>query len=119
VSLVYDNELGTPQDKVFCTACGLDKVGRDNCEAVSVKYRYTYRKVAFQSLNGTAKYQLGLNMEFFGKFSLPLLSEMRRTKYRHPPNFTAVKKFAGYNCSLNGLSNANIVCDQEADRIKL
>ncbi len=119
MGLIHDNELRTFEDEVLSSSGILDEVSGNNGETIAVKNRSTdIGRSSLQALDSTAQDQFGINMELLAQFPLPLLSQVRRAQYRHPPNFATVQKLAGDDRSLDGLADANVVGDQKAYRVQ-
>jgi hypothetical protein len=57
-------------------------------------------------------------VELLGQLALPLFGELGGTQDRQPPGLTAIEQLAGDEARFDGLSNPDIVGDQQSDRIK-
>ena len=64
------------------------------------------------------QHEFGADMEFFRQFALPLLGQMRRTQNRHAADLAAVEQFARNHGGFDGLADAYVVGDEQADGIE-
>ena len=76
-------------------------------------------EVAFKTRDRPGSHHFGFNAEFFRKFPLPLLAQMRRTDNGKPFDFPAVEKFPDDQPGFYGLADAYIVRDQETYGVQL
>jgi hypothetical protein len=71
----------------------------------------------FQPAGSAGEDKLGFDVEFILQLVLPLLGKLRRAQHCKPCRFPAVKEFFRNKGSLDSLSNANIVSNQDSDGI--
>ena len=63
--------------------------------------------------------ELGVEVELVAQLGLPLLGEVRRAEHGEPLDLAAVEQLAGDQQRLDRLADADVVGDQEADRVEL
>jgi hypothetical protein len=115
---VDNDELGTMEQKVGGPTIGLDEVGGDDEEGVSLKDRHPDRKIAFERLDGVAEDQHGVDMKLAQQFALPLFGEVSGAQDGKPADFAPVEQFAGDEGDLDGLADAHVIGDEQPDGIK-
>ena len=58
-------------------------------------------------------------MELVAQLGLPLLGQVRRAEHGQALDLAAVQQLAGDQAGFDGLADAHIVGDQQADRVEL
>ena len=71
-----------------------------------------------QPAGGAGKDQLGFQIELGPKLPLPLLRQVRWTQNGQPLNLAPIEEFPGDQAGLDGLSDADVIGDEQADRIE-
>ena|SRR5437868_1592316 len=109
---VHDDEIRASAQEVMSAAIGLYEIHRDNNERICVKDGLVGPEILLQPTSGAGKDKLGIDVEFRGELTLPLLRQMRRTKNAQARDLPSVQHLAGNQARFHRLANANIIRDQ-------
>ena len=115
VGLVHDHEPGCRPQELEAVAIALDEVEADHHERVALEQRLAQAQAALQPRSRRRHDEHGVDVELVPHLGLPLLGEVRRREDGHPVDLAAVVQFAGDQHRLNGLPDADVVGDEEAD----
>ena len=119
VGFVDDHQFRAAVFEVGGASFRFDEVGRDDGEAVAVEDGDADGEIAFESLDGAAEHDFGVDVELLGQFALPLLGQVRRAEDGEPLDFAAIEQFAGDEHRLDRFADANVVGDEQPDRVEL
>ena len=86
---------------------------------VKLEKRLVQAAVTFKPSDRTREYEFGVDVEFFPQLRLPLFGKVRRAEHREALHFAAIQKLARDQRRFNCFSNANVVRDQQTDRVEL
>ena len=75
--------------------------------------------VPLQARRCSGQHEFRINVKFVAKFGLPLLRELRRAQDGEALNLAAVQQLTRNKTGFDGLSDTNVVGNQQANRIKL
>jgi hypothetical protein len=90
VGFVHNDEFRAGTEKVISAMVGLDVVQRNDSEWVMLEEALPSSALGFKTPSCTGQDQLRLDLELALQLPLPLLSEVRRTEYRHASDFPAI-----------------------------
>ena len=76
-------------------------------------------QVALEAGDGAGQDQLGVDVELVAQLGLPLLGEVRRAEHGQASRLAAVEQLAGDQAGFDGLADADVVGDQEPNRVEL
>jgi hypothetical protein len=119
VRLINDNKLWACADKFASPPVGLNIVNGSDSERINLIQRLPDTALALQPPDRSGQHQFGPYMEFVVQLSLPLFSQMWRAENGQPLAFASVDQLAGYQQCLNCFTNADVICDQQPNRVKL
>lgn len=119
VSFIDDDELRARAREVIETPLRFDELGRNDDEGKKIENCASdaCASLAFEPGGSAGQDQLGFNVKLRAQLQLPLLSEVRRTKYGEALDLTAVEQLAGDEAGFDRFADADIVGDEHAHRI--
>jgi len=117
VSFVDDDQVGTGTQEVVAASVALDEVGRDHHVLVQLEEGLADGAVAFEARRRAGEDQLGVDVELAAQLLLPLLGERRRTEHGQALGLAAIKKLAGDEAGFDGLADAYVVRDEQANDV--
>jgi hypothetical protein len=85
----------------------------DEIGIISVNRIILARALAFEARHLRRLDEHRLDRKFLSQFPLPLIAEMRRREYGQTPRDSPIQQLAGDHPGFDGLSDANVVRDQE------
>lgn len=118
VGLVHDDELGAVEEEVGPMPLGLGVVNADDDVGVVLKDAAVGRGLPLQGADGAGADDDGGEVELFRQFLLPLVAEVRGAEDGDAADFAAGQEFAGDEEGLNGLADADVIGDEEADGVE-
>ena len=118
MSFVHDHQFGACANEVVSSPVGLDEIQRDDHEGEVIEEGFSPPKIALQSSSGAREYKFGFDVKLLVQLSLPLLSQVRRAEHGQSLDLTSVNEFAGHQPSLNRLTNAHVVSNEQSNRIQ-
>lgn len=119
VRLIHDYQLGAGAGELVAAPAGLDVLGRNYYKGIDVEERLARRSAPFQPAHRARQHQLGRDVELLRQLGLPLLGQVRRAEDSQPAHLAPVEQFPRHQRRLDGLADAHIVGDQQADRVEL
>jgi hypothetical protein len=117
--LIDNNQFWARSKKFSAAALALDVVEADHCVRVGREYALTRWQVAFQSRSASGCYRDRPQVKATFKLGDPLIYQVRRAKHREALNVATIEKLARYERSFDGLTYANVVGNQEPNRVQL
>ena len=118
VSLVDDDQLRARPDEVVATVIGLDVVERDDREVEDVEDGAVPADPV-EPAGGAGEDELGVDVKLVLELGLPLLGEVGRAEDREAPDLAAVQQLAGDEQALDCLADADVVGNEQPDRVQL
>jgi hypothetical protein len=118
VRLVHDHQLRRPQQELVLVPLVLDKVNANDLHGVVLVHRAARRQAPFQLRHGARPHHDGFQVEFLLKLLLPLVAQVWRAQDREPPDLPSLPQLPGDGGSLDGLSHAHVVRDEQPDRVQ-
>ena len=118
VGLVHDDEFGAVEEEVVPIAVGLGVVNADDDVGVVLKDAAVGRGLPLQGADGAGADDDGGEVELLRQFLLPLVAEVRGAEDGDAADFAAGQEFAGDEEGLNGLADADVIGDEEADGVE-
>ena len=117
--LVDDDQLGACAKELRATTLALDVVEADDRMRVRREDTLARREVALEA-GGTRRCDRdGPEVETPLELGHPLVHEVRRAEHREALDVAAVEQFARDERGLDGLADADVVGDEQPDRIEL
>ena len=80
---------------------------------IGLKQALSGREPAFKGTSARRRDGDGVDIEFLGQFTDPLLDEMRRTKHRKAVDQATIEHFTDDQPGFNCLPDANVISDQQ------
>ncbi len=120
MSLVDDDEVGAGAQELVAPSFGLDVVHGDDGvgEVVEEGAVAEAGELTFEPGDGGAQDEGGVEVKEVGEEAVPLLGEVRRAEDGGGADLAAVEELAQDERRLNGLADADVVGDEEADGIE-
>ena len=118
VGLVHDHQLRARPQELVATAVGLDEVHRHDDVRVDVEERLVQGAAPLQPGGGGREHDLGVDLELLGEFALPLLCQVRGAEDGEAGGVALVEELPGDQPGLQGLADADVVGDEQADRVE-
>ncbi len=117
--LIDDDEIRAGPQEIMAPPIALNVVEADNPEGMDVKNALARRQIALKPAGAGAGHGHGVDVELRGQLLDPLVHQMRRAEHRTSIDLAAVEQLARNQSPLDGLSDPDVVCDQESHRLKL
>jgi len=117
VGFVDDDQVGTGAQKLVASPVGLDEVGRHDREREPFEDGLTADALAFQAADRARQHQFGLQAELGAQLAGPLLGQRRAAQHRKPAGVPDSQQFDCDEGRLDGLADADVIGDQQADGI--
>ena len=119
VSLIDDHELLGTSQEFIAPLRRFDEIQTDDRERVSPEYALARRQVSLQTPSRRRRYSRRLDRELRFQLGHPLLHEVGGTEHRGAINLAAIIELTQDQTGLNGLSDSDVIGNQEADHIEL
>ena len=108
---------GQPCQNCSRSAGALDEVGGHDDVAEPVEQGLALQQPAFQPADRAGQHQLGVDAELRGQLPLPLLGQRRAAQHRQAGRVALLQQLGGDQAGLDGLADADVVGDQQPDRV--
>jgi hypothetical protein len=118
VGFIHDDQLRAGAEEIGAAAVGFDVIGGDDEEAVNVEQGLVHAACRLQPPGRGRQHEFGVKRELLGELALPLLGQMRGAQNGDAADIAPVKHLAGDHTSLDGLADANVVREQEANGLQ-
>ena len=119
VCLIHDDQLRTGPQEFGAALLALDVVEADDGVRMGGEDAFAGRKAPFKASGAGGGDCHGMKVEAALQFTDPLVHEMWRAQHGEALDIAAVDQFAGDERGLDGLSDTNIIRDQQAHRFLL
>ena len=117
VRLVDDQQVRAAVPELLAQPGALDEVGGHHDVPVPVEQRLALQQPAFQPADRAGQHQLGVDAELGGQLPLPLLGQRRAAQHGQPGRVALLQQLGGDQAGLDGLADADVVGDQQPDRV--
>ena len=118
VGLVDDDQVGRVVEEGAAVLVGFGVVDADDEVGVMAVEGNVGRDGAFERGDAGGLDDGGIDMEFIAEFVAPLLAEVGRAEDSDAADDAAVEQFAGDHRGLDGLANADVIGDEQADGVE-
>ena len=117
VRFVDDQQVRAAMPELFPQPGALDEVGGHDDVAEPVEQGLALQQPAFQPADRAGQHQLGVDAELRGQLPLPLLGQRRAAQHRQAGRVALLQQLGGGQAGLDGLADADVVGDQQPDRV--
>jgi len=119
VGFVYDHALRARPNEFVATPVGLDEVHGHDDVRVDVEQRLGASATPFEAAGRARQHQFNFNVELVIELRLPLFREVGRAQDGGLVDLPPVQEFPDQQACLDRLADADIVGDEQADRVEL
>ena len=118
VGLIDDHEFLGAGEEFVASLGRFDEVQADNGEGIGPEYALARREVPLQTPRRRGRHSRCLNRELGLQLVHPLLHQVGRAEHRSAIDLATVIELTQDKAGLNGLADADVVGDQQADDIQ-
>ena len=115
MGFIDDDEIRGSPEELVPPPVRLDEVGRDDRDRMTGEDRLVAGQAPFEVANGAGQDQLSIKTELLGELLLPLGCQARRAQDGQARRGALGQELGCDQAGLNGLADADVVGDEEAD----
>lgn len=118
VGFVDDDEVRAVQQELLPVPVALEEIDAGDLDGIVLVDAVVAGPLALELVDGARADDDGVQVEFFAELLLPLLAEVGRAEDAEALDFSAVPELPGDEEGFDGLADADVVCDEEADGVE-